>query len=112
MRIGAALWLGPLFLVSLARAEPTTLRIATIAPEGSAWARELRSFSRDVESRSDGAVRIKLYLGGIAGDEMEVLARIKRDQLDGTIGSEICPRLAPSRKVARLVGTFQSPEES
>jgi TRAP-type C4-dicarboxylate transport system substrate-binding protein len=112
MRRVLALVLGLGVLGPVAAGEPTTLRIATIAPEGSAWARELRTYARDVESGSEGAVRIKLYLGGIAGDEMEVLERIKRDQLDGTIGSEICTRLAPSMKVARIVGLFQSREES
>jgi TRAP-type C4-dicarboxylate transport system substrate-binding protein len=112
MRLLLALLLGALVLVSVASAEPITLRMATVAPEGSAWARVLRSYARDVETESDGTVRIKLYLGGIAGDEMEVLARIKREQLDGTIGSEICTRLAPSMKVARIVGLFQSREES
>jgi TRAP-type C4-dicarboxylate transport system substrate-binding protein len=107
-----ALLLGVAFAAASAAGEPTTLRIATIAPDGSAWARELRTYQRDVETGSGGAVRIKLYMGGIAGDEMEVLERIRRDQLDGTIGSEICTRLAPSMKVARIVGLFQSREES
>ena len=50
MRLLLALLVGPLVLVSIAGAEPTTLRLATIAPEGSAWARELRSFARNVET--------------------------------------------------------------
>jgi TRAP-type C4-dicarboxylate transport system substrate-binding protein len=95
-----------------ALAESVTLRIATVAPEGSAWARELRAYARDVDSSSDGALRIKIYFGGIAGDEMKVLERIRRDQLDGAIGSELCTRLAPSMKVARLVGLFQNRDES
>jgi TRAP-type C4-dicarboxylate transport system substrate-binding protein len=95
-----------------AYADAITLRIATVVPEGSAWARELRAYVRDVDSASDGALRIKIYFGGIAGDEMTVLDRIRRDQLDGAIGSEACTRLAPSMKVGRLVGLFQNRDES
>jgi TRAP-type transport system periplasmic protein len=113
MRLFVLVLLAALSSAFTARAaEPVTLRIATIAPDGSAWARELRAYARDVETSSEGAVRIKMYFGGIAGDEMTVLERIKRDQLDGAIGSEMCTRLAPSMKVARIVGMFQSREES
>jgi TRAP-type C4-dicarboxylate transport system substrate-binding protein len=90
----------------------TLLRIATVAPDGSAWARELRAWARDVEATTGGAVRIKVYFGGIAGDELTVLDRIRREQLDGAIGSEMCTRLAPSLKVTRVIGAFRSREEN
>jgi TRAP-type C4-dicarboxylate transport system substrate-binding protein len=91
-----------------ARADNTaTLRLATIAPEGSAWARELAAYARDVQSGTQGAVRIKIYYSGIAGDEFTVLDRIKRDQLDGAVASESCMYLAPSMKVTRIAGLFQ-----
>jgi len=95
-----------------AGAEAVTLRIATVAPDGTSWARELRSWSRELEAATNGAVRIKVYFGGIAGTEEQVLERIRRDQLDGAVGSEICTRLAPSLKVARVVGVFQSRDEN
>src|SRR5438067_1162118 len=85
-----------------ARAEPTVVRIATVAPEGTSWARELRAWARDTETATDGKVHIKIYFGGIAGAEDVVLDRIRREQLDGAIGSELCTRLAPSLKVARV----------
>ena len=37
-----------------AAAEPVTLRFATIAPEGTGWAREFKAFARDAEAFSDG----------------------------------------------------------
>jgi TRAP-type C4-dicarboxylate transport system substrate-binding protein len=99
-------------LATLARADgPITLRLAAIAPDGTAWARQLRAFSRDVETLTGGTVRVKWYLGGIAGDELTVLERVKRGQLDGTAGSEFCDRLGPSLRVTRLLGLFKSHEE-
>jgi TRAP-type C4-dicarboxylate transport system substrate-binding protein len=96
-----------------ARAEPATaLRVATVAPDGTSWARELRAWARDVEASTNGAVRIKLYFGGIAGNEEVTLARIRREQLDGAIGSEMCTVLSPTLKVGRVVGVFQSRAEN
>jgi TRAP-type C4-dicarboxylate transport system substrate-binding protein len=98
-------------LAATAHAEPRTLRIATIVPDGTAWAREGRAFARDVETLSHGKVRIKWYLGAIAGDEEEVRGRIAREQLDGAALSMACYRLAPTMRVVRVLGLFQSRDE-
>jgi TRAP-type C4-dicarboxylate transport system substrate-binding protein len=98
-------------LASLAHAEPTVIRLATVAPEGTSWARELRGFGRDVEQVTHGLVRIKWYMGGIAGDENEVIVRVQRGQLDGFGATLACERLAPSLRVMRAIGAFQSQGE-
>ena len=91
-------------------ADPTpTLRFGTLVPDGTAWARELKAFGREVE---DGAhQRVKFYWGGIAGDEKEMIARIKRGQLDGVAGAAVCTELAPSLQVTRLQGLFPSRDD-
>ena len=69
---GMRLSAGLLFVVLAARAavaEPVTLRFASLVPEGTAWARELRAFARDVENLSHGNLRVKWYFGGITGAE-------------------------------------------
>lgn len=95
-----------------ARADVHVLRMAAIAPEGTAWARELRAFGRDVETAALGSVKVKWYFGGIAGDEPSVLERIGRDQLDGTAGASLCERLAPSIRAARVLGLFEDRDEA
>jgi TRAP-type C4-dicarboxylate transport system substrate-binding protein len=85
---------------------PPALRIGTLVPDGTAWARELKAFAREVE---DGAQqRVKLYWGGIAGDERQMVARIQRGQLDGIAGAAVCTDLSPSLSVTRLQGLFPS----
>ena len=96
----------------VAHAEPVTLRMAAIAPDGTEWARALKAYAREVESLSKGELRIKWYLGGIAGDELAALERIKRGQLDGEAGAIFCQRLAPSLRVARLPAMFHSRQEA
>jgi TRAP-type C4-dicarboxylate transport system substrate-binding protein len=89
------------------------LRLATVAPDGTAWAREFRAFSREIEQGSKGALQVKWYYGGIAGNEVEVMSRIERGQLDGAAsGGMLCQRAAPSMRVTRVRGLFASRDES
>jgi TRAP-type C4-dicarboxylate transport system substrate-binding protein len=109
MKIVAAL----LFTVAAAHAEPVTLRIATAAPDGTAWAREARALGRDIEMATNGELHLKFYFGSITGDEMATEARIRRGQLDGIAsGGMLCMKAAPTMRVLRIVGLFQSREES
>ena len=95
------------------RAEPKyVIRMAAIAPDGTGWAREVRAFARDVEAETDGEVRIKWYMGGIAGNEVEVIDRIKRGQVDGAASAgPLCAKVSPSWRVFAIVGLFQSRDE-
>ncbi len=44
-----------------AAAEPVTLRLASVAPEGTAFARELRAFGREVQAATHDTVTVKWY---------------------------------------------------
>src|SRR5438067_456169 len=91
-----------------AAAEPLVLRMASVAPDGTAWARELKAFGREVQSVTANEVQIKWYLSGIAGDELRTNERIQRDQLDGMVsGGILCQRLAPSLRAVALAGQFR-----
>jgi TRAP-type C4-dicarboxylate transport system substrate-binding protein len=85
--------------------------MAAIAPDGTTWAREIRTFSRDVETEGRGEVRLKWYLGGIAGDELTALERVRHGQLDGLAGASFCDHIAPSFSVIRVPGLFESRDE-
>lgn len=90
---------------------PLRIRMAAEAPEGSSWAREFHGVDRQVQAATDGQVQIKWYLGGITGDEVHTLDRIAKGQLDGEAGALFCDRVAPSIRVGRIVGLFQSRDE-
>ena len=93
-------------------AEPMRLRLATPAPEGSAYARELNSFSREVFRDTDSHVEAKWYMSGIAGDELTQIDRMRRGQLDGAGLALGCDRLAPSLLAVRVVGLVRSRDEA
>lgn len=107
-------WLAALALCATARAEnDAVLRVASVAPAGSAWANELIAFGRAVERATDGHVRFKWYFNGVAGDELEQGDRIMRGQLDGSAsGQMLCEKIAPTMRITRLPGLFQSRAET
>jgi TRAP-type C4-dicarboxylate transport system substrate-binding protein len=111
---GGAIALVALACAASAHAEnKVTLRLATVAPNGTAWAREMKAFARDVEEGTAGAVQVKWYFGGIAGEEADLPARIERGQIDGGAGSALlCEQMAPSMRVLRAMGVFRSWDES
>ncbi|HEY1585420.1 MAG TPA: TRAP transporter substrate-binding protein DctP [Polyangia bacterium] len=90
----------------------TVIRMATPVPEGTLWAREIHRFEEHVDKETAGQVRFKVYFGGIAGDELQVGERIRREQLDGAFsGGQLCMRAAPSMRVMRVLGLFQGRAE-
>jgi TRAP-type C4-dicarboxylate transport system substrate-binding protein len=93
--------------------ERVVLRFGTIAPDGTAWARLAKSVANALSDSTRGQVTGKWYFNGIAGNEMEMAERIRRDQLDGIVsGGMICQKLSPSMRVMRVIGLFQSRDES
>jgi TRAP-type C4-dicarboxylate transport system substrate-binding protein len=96
-----------------ASAEPVTLRAATVAPEGSAWARELRALGPIIERSTSGRVRVKWYFNGVAGGELEIGERVRRGQLDMVVsGGTLCTEVMPTMRVLRLPGLFQGRDEA
>src|SRR5690349_9200828 len=82
MKLRNALLLGVLTtLASFAQAD--TIKIATVAPDGTAWMKELRASADVVKQRTEGRVEVKFYPGGVMGDPATVLRKIKIGQLQG-----------------------------
>ena len=77
-----ALLVGALSVAAPAHAEQT-IKIATIAPDGSAWMRELRAAGAEVQAGSQGRVVVKFYPGGVMGSDQVVLRKMKLGQLQG-----------------------------
>lgn len=61
------------------------LKIATLAPDGSSWMRELRVASKEIETTTQGRVVIKFYPGGVMGPDAVVLRKMRLGQLQGGV---------------------------
>ena len=88
------------------------LKIATLAPEGSAWMKRFHEAGRAIEKRSGGRLKLKIYAGGIMGDEPDVIRKIRIGQLQGAavtgIGLGI---IQPAVRVLDLPFLFKSYDE-
>ena len=72
-----------LLAASLPPLQALTLKMATLAPEGSPWVEELRQVAWQWERVSGGRVRLKIYAGGVAGEEPDMLRKLRIGQLQG-----------------------------
>ncbi len=59
------------------------LRIATLAPKGSSWAKAFEKSAREVRERTGGEIEMKIYDGGVMGDEGAMVRKMRHGQLDG-----------------------------
>lgn len=67
----------------IAPAHAAVLKLATIAPEGSAWMKEMRAGAAEIGERTDGRVELKFYGGGVMGNDDKVLRKVRIGQLHG-----------------------------
>ena len=67
-----------------AQAAPRYLfKIATLAPDGSVWARRFQEFQNEVTAKSNGEIGFKLYMGGVMGDDRAMYRKMRIGQLQG-----------------------------
>jgi TRAP-type C4-dicarboxylate transport system substrate-binding protein len=84
MKLSPVTILLPLLL--LLAGEPVlaqTLKIATIAPEGSSWMNDMRAGAKAIEQHTDGRVKFKFYGGGVQGNDKQVRRKMRTGQLHG-----------------------------
>ena len=61
------------------------IKLATLAPDGSAWMRELRTAATEVKTGTQGRVQVKFYPGGVMGSDTVVLRKMRLGQLQGGV---------------------------
>lgn len=99
---------------SLVFAEETyTLKFATLMPTGTAWSKLLDNWVKEIESKSRGRIKFKMYSGGVMGDEPDVLRKIRKNQLQGGLfsGYGIGRIFSPAR-VLEIPFLFKDTNES
>ncbi|MDJ0833634.1 MAG: TRAP transporter substrate-binding protein DctP [Gammaproteobacteria bacterium] len=64
-------------------AQALTLKIATLAPAGTSWMKEMKKGAKEIKTRTNGRVKIKFYPGGVMGNDQSVHRKIRINQLQG-----------------------------
>ena len=85
-RIGSVLRvLGGSFAASIVFASfafaQTTIKLATLVPEGTIWDKNIRQMAEEWKQATDGRITVTVYAGGSQGDEPTVLRKMRLDAL-------------------------------
>lgn len=66
---------------SAAYSETTVIKTALITPEGSAWTNMLQRMAKEISEKTCGEVTFKIYAGGVSGDELDVIRKMKVNRI-------------------------------
>jgi TRAP-type C4-dicarboxylate transport system substrate-binding protein len=72
------------FTPAAALAQSSVIKLATLVPEGSVWDKALREMGAQWASGTQGRVALRIYPGGVAGDEPDVVRKMRLGQLQAS----------------------------
>ncbi|MFQ5750632.1 MAG: TRAP transporter substrate-binding protein DctP [bacterium] len=61
--------------------KPIVIKMATLAPNGSPWHEIMKDMAADWYDVSQGKISLRIYPGGVAGDEADMVRKIRIGQL-------------------------------
>jgi TRAP-type C4-dicarboxylate transport system substrate-binding protein len=61
------------------------IKIATLAPEGSAWMQVFNDINKTVMAQTENRVKFRIYSGGVLGDENDMLRKMYIGQIQGAV---------------------------
>jgi len=100
--------------VTAARADqqPVVIKLATLAPEGTIFYDALLKMANEWSRLSNGAVQLKIYAGGIAGSEVDMVRKMRIGQLHAaTISAIGMMQIDPSYAALQVPGMMATPDE-
>jgi TRAP-type C4-dicarboxylate transport system substrate-binding protein len=88
------------------------IKMATIAPRGSYLMEMMDKMDAEIRQKTNNEVGIKLYYGGVQGDEKDVLRKIRLGQLHGgTFTGSGLGRIVSSVRVSEVPYLFMNYDE-
>lgn len=78
-----------LFTMVLFQVSAVTLKMASLLPTGTEWDNALNKMAGEWRESTDGRVRVKIYPGGIAGTESDVIRKMRIGQIDMAVLTSI-----------------------
>lgn len=89
------------------------MKIATVAPPGTPWAKQLQRLKKEIKKGSEGRIKVKTYLGGALGGERQTAEATKRGsiQIFGGTASALAS-LVPELDVLELPYLFPSEKKA
>ncbi|MGE5841008.1 MAG: TRAP transporter substrate-binding protein DctP, partial [Deltaproteobacteria bacterium] len=109
-------WISLVLLLGFAgmsfAADPLTIKFATVAPEGSTWMNTMKELEKTIREKTRGQIGFRVYAGGVAGDELDALRKIRIGQLHSAAFSGVgFGQILPSVRVLDLPFLFRNDRE-
>lgn len=99
----------PLFAASSPR---YLMKFATVAPEGSTWVKYIRAVDKELRQKSNNRLGLRIYAGGIAGDELDVLKKMRIGQIHSAAFSGVgFGKILPEVRVLDLPYLFRNSKQ-
>ena len=98
--------------VSAAKTPQYLIKFATVAPEGCTWVKRIRSVDKELREKSGGRLGLRIYAGGVAGDELDVLKKMRIGQIQCAAFSGVgFGQILPMVRVLDLPYLFKNDQE-
>lgn len=89
-----------------------TIKMATVAPEGSSWMREMHEFEQQLVEMTDGQISFRIYANAVQGSEKDVLRKMKLGQIDAATFTGVgLGDIVPEVRILDLPFLFRNSEE-
>jgi TRAP-type C4-dicarboxylate transport system substrate-binding protein len=89
------------------------IKFATVAPDGSTWMKKIRDYDKEIREKSGGEIGFRFYPGGVAGDELDVLKKMRIGQIHCAAFSGVgFGQILPMVRVLDLPFFFRNEQES
>ncbi len=106
--VPAALWTLLLALPAPSAAQ-TVVKLATLVPDGSVWDKVLRETGHQWSQATGGRVTMRLFPGGVAGDEPDIVRKMRIGQIQaGALTTSGLTDIDPAFKVFAIPMFFES----
>ena len=102
----------PVLALNVQLAPAQTIKFGTLAPEGSPWYNIIRDMAEDWKATTEGKIRFRIYPGGIAGDDPDMVRKMRVGQLHGAALTSVgLIQIAPEIQALQLPMMFASYKE-
>ncbi len=103
---------GVLVLAACSTAQPLLIKMGTVAPEGSPWHQILQQMGQQWQKISGGKVTLRIYPGGVLGDEPDMITKMRIGQLQAVaLSGSGLSRLEPAVACFHIPMMIESYEE-
>ena len=57
--------------------EAESIKFATLAPKGSTWMNNFEAMGKEIRTKTDSELRLRIYPNGVQGDELDVIRKMR-----------------------------------